>query len=80
MGAGATWNVYELVGLNLRAPSRGEGKCWQVMKEEGAGCQIRELEAGSHLRRDAAALSEWWQAWQAAEAVPSLEAGRAPRL
>lgn len=41
---------------------------------------IRELEAGSHLRRDAAALSEWWQAWQAAEAVPSLEAGRAPRL
>ena len=40
MGAGATWNVYELVGLNLRAPSRGEGKCWQVMKEEGAGCQI----------------------------------------
>jgi len=58
MGAGATWNVYELVGLN----------------------QIRELEAGSHLRRDAAALSEWWQAWQAAEAVPSLEAGRAPRL
>ena len=33
-GAGATLDVYELVGLNLRVPSRGEGKCWQVLKEE----------------------------------------------
>ena len=33
-GAGATLNVYELVGLNLWAPSRGEGNCCQVLKEE----------------------------------------------